>query len=191
MQFLNIVYNILVSPTQEFRVVSLGPVPKEKLLIYAVGIVVIISALGAIYSSSGAFTLDGFIIRLMLSAFVGIIFWLFTGAVFSTAAYVFGVNGRPQTLLILTAYATLPWIFLPVVIQFKGFLGSFGNTISIFGALALWLWTTILFLMAIKYTYSLSLERILLAACLPILMTFLGISWVGGFFFNFLQFFSV
>jgi hypothetical protein len=187
-QFLNIVYNILFHPTQEFRVVAIGPVPKDLLLVYSILFVLFISGMGIIYSPMVIST-DGLAFKILISALTGLLFWLFSGAVFSITAFVFGRRGRPLTLLILTGYATLPWLFLPVMMQFKAF-GAIGNTIAIFGSLGLWLWSTILYLMAIKYTYELSLERILLAASLPILMAFLGLSWVGGFFFNLAQFFS-
>ncbi len=189
MQFLNILYNILVSPSQEFRVVSIGPVPKNALLAYGTAIVLIVSGLGVIYSPFVSST-EGLLFKILFAAITGLIFWLFTALVFSTTAYIFGMRGRPQTFLILTAYAVLPWIFLPVVMLFKGILGAFGNTIVIFGSLGIWLWSVILFLMALKYTYNLTLERVLLAGTIPILMTFIGISWLSGFFYNLVQFFS-
>lgn len=189
MQFLNIAYNILVHPSQEFKVVSVGPVPKDILLAYGAVIVFLVSGIGVLYSPMIA-TTSGLFLKFLLSATTGLILWLFTGTVFSTAAYIFGTRGRPQTLLILTAYATLPWVLLPSVMLFKGTLGAFGQTISILGSLGIWLWTVILFLMALRYTYNLTLERVLLAAGLPIMMTFLGIGWISGFFFNLVKFLS-
>jgi Yip1 domain len=189
MQLLNIIYNILLSPAQEFRVVALGPVPKERLLGYSLLFVGIISAGGVIYSPVVHST-DGLMLKVLLSALTGLVFWLFTAGIYATTAYTFGIHGRPRTLLILTGYATLPWIFLPVAVLFKGFLGTFGQTISVFASLGIWLWAAILFLMALKHTYSLTIERVLLIAAIPLLMAFLGIAWVGGFFFNLIQIFS-
>jgi hypothetical protein len=188
MQFLDIIYNVLVSPSQEFRVISKGPVPKDTLFAYATLIVFLVSGVGALYSPFVNST-DGLVLRVMFSCISGLIFWIFTGSVFSMAAYVFGERGRPQTILILTAYATLPWIFLPIIMLFKGFLGAIGHSIAIFALLGLWLWSSVLFLIALKATYNLSLERIILVACLPILMTFLGLAWFGGFLLNTFKFF--
>lgn len=189
MQFLSIVYNVLFHPTQEFRVISMGPVPKDLLLAFATGIVLFVSGTGVVYSPMVQST-QGLMFKLVMSSLSGLLFWLFSTAVFASAAYVFCRRGRPQTLLILTGYATLPWIFLPVVMLFKGTFGAVGNTVAVFGSLGLWLWSAVLYLMAIKYTYDLTLDRILLAACLPLLMAFLGFSWVGGFFFNLAMFLS-
>jgi hypothetical protein len=189
MQFLDIFYNVLFHPSQEFRVVSIGPVPKDRLLAYALVLVIVTSALGVIYSPM-VFSTDGLMLKLILAATSGLIFWLFTAALIAMTAYIFGQRGRPQTVLILTAYATLPWLFLPVTMLFRDSFGSFGHTISVFASLGIWLWSAILFLMALKFAYSLTLDRILLVALLPILMTFLGLSWLCGFFFNLIQFLS-
>lgn len=189
MRLLDILYNILFYPSHEFKVVSMGPVPKDYFLGLGTIIVVLVSSIGVLYSPF-VYSTEGLFFTMILAAISGLVFWLFTVSVFSTAAYIFGGRGRPQTLLILTAFATLPWIFLPVVMLFKSALGTFGHTISIFASLGLWIWTAILFLMAIKYTYNLSLERLLLAASLPLLMAFLGITWAGGFFFNLFKFLS-
>lgn len=190
MRFLDIFYNILFHPAQEFKVVAIGPVPKDLLLAYSAIIVIVVSAIGVVYTPMASATTEGITFHMLLAGFSGIVFWVVSGSIFALTSYIFCQRGRPMTLLILTGYATLPWLFLPVTMLFKDVLGSIGNTIAIMGALGLWLWTTVLYLMALKYTYSLSLERVFLAASLPLLMSFLGVSWVGGFFFNLIQFFS-
>ncbi len=189
MQFLDIFFNVLFHPSQEFRVIAIGPVPRDRLLAYGLVLVLVTSALGVVYSPM-VFSTDGLMLKLMLAATSGTIYWLFTAALIAMTAYVFGERGRPQTLLILTAYATLPWLFLPVAMLFRDSLWGFGHTISIFASLGIWLWSAILFLMALKFTYNLTLDRLLLAATVPLLMAFLGLSWVGGFIFNLIQFLS-
>lgn len=189
MQFLYIFYNILFHPSQEFRVVSMGPVPKDVLLAYGSIIILVVSAMGVVFSPLND-TADGLVFKMILSAVGGLLFWLLTGLIFSTTAYVFGDRGRPQTFLILSAFATAPWVLLPILMLFKHVLGGFGNFIAITGSLGLWLWSAVLFLMAIKYTYNMSLDRVLLITAIPGMMSFLWFSWVWGFFFNLFQFLS-
>ncbi len=188
MSFLTLFYNILLNPSETMLDISDGAASKDRLLGYATLIVLVVSALGGIYSPFNA-TAAGLPFKILLAGISGLLCWVFTGTVIATTAYVFGKNGRPQTILSLTALATMPWLFLPVAMLFKP-LGSVGYGVAIIISLGLWAWSTILFLMAVKHTYHLTLERVLLATSLPILMTFLGIAWVSGFFINLFKFLS-
>ncbi len=161
---------------------------KSRLLLIAFGIVVCISALGALFAS-GSHSFGSLAINLFISVLLGLICWLFTGAVFAMMGYIFGKQGHPITFLVLTAYALLPWMFLPPLMLLKE-SGGIGMAVAVLGGFGLWLWNGVLFMAALKFTYSLTVDRLLLAAGIPLLMAFLGFVWVGGFFINLFQMLS-
>lgn len=189
MSFLETFYGILFAPVETFSGVSETTGFKSASFFGGLFIVIIISGFAALYGPGNSL-LGWLPFKIAVSALSGVIFWLVCGCIFALAAYVFGMKGRPQTLLTLTAYATLPWVFIPVLILFKSSLGTFGGVIESFGVLGLWIWSMVLFLMALRFTYHLSLDRVLLAAALPFLMMFIGLAWVSGFFLNLFQLFS-
>lgn len=180
---LDAVYQTLFHPVSQFKRIAIGPVSRDRLLLLSALVVLSVSAMGITYAT-GATSFGWLLMRGVMSAVGGIILWLITGSIIATAAYVFGLRGRPVTLLILTGLAMLPWIFLPVFGLFKlsGALVPPLSAVGILGALSLWIWSGFLFWMAVRYTYNLSLERLFLAIGLPLLMSFLLFLWVGQFF---------
>lgn len=188
--FLETIYSTLFRPAPLFRGLAMEAPLRGRTLIYGMIIVLLVSSLGSLVSP---FTLDAdaLVFQMVFGALAGFGLWLFTGGLFSLVAYVFQGHARPQLLLTLTAYATLPWILLPIVVLFKGQLGGVGSVLMVAGCFALWVWSSLLFLAALKYTYHLTLDRVILVSGLPLMMGVIGFAWVCGFFANLVQFLSL
>lgn len=184
LQFLDVFYNTLFHPVQLYRAIGHEEVEgKDRLVFYGV-IIVALASSGAAVAMPAASSVTWLLFQVIMAALCGLMVWLFTAMTFATAAYVFGNRGQPQVFLILSAFATLPCLFLPVIMQFKEPLGSVGNVLGFFGSLVVWIWSLGLFLMAIKFAYRMTVTRVMLALLLPVTMTLLGLVWTSNVLYN-------
>jgi Yip1 domain len=118
---------------------------------------------------------------LFSAAFAGLTgmgIWLLTGLTFASIAYCFRSQGKPLLLLTLTGYAVLPWLFLGPLFLLRNTLGVVGELVHVTGLILLWVWSTVLFLLALQKTYNLSMDRVLLMGLVPVLAGTLGWVWL-------------
>ncbi len=110
----------------------------------------------------------------------GLGMWLFMAMVISLVAFVFSGKSQVRLLLVLTALATMPWLLSGPIVLLQ-------ETVPYIGVVLhglLWLWSSILFAMAVAETYKLSLEQTAIVLVLPFLMGTVSLFWVFGFFIN-------
>ena len=184
--FFESVYSAFFEPFEFYHSLS-ASWPKNSIhLLYATLIVSLISGLGVfLLEPTSVEMITGWsVLSVLMTSTFGLLIWLLTAVIFASLAYGFRSHGRLGVLLVLTGYAMLPWVLIAPLAMLRysislggGFLG-----IALFfaGFVALWIWTTILFLGAIQKTYSLSFDRVLLVSTVPLMITALSIVWVLG-----------
>ncbi len=188
--YLDVFYNVLFHPGRAFEALSDDDtrVTKNKLLLQAAVTVMFISVVsplvGLIYEGGDLFPL---VIQVPLQALCGALIWLIVGGVIGLLAYAFTGKARLQTLLILTAFATLPWLFLGPAILLRISLGTLGEYVHAGISLLLWLWTVVLFALAIMKTYRLSGEQVMIILIIPVVLSGIAVAWAAGFVFNILR----
>lgn len=150
-------------------------------LLYAAGVVFWVSAMSAFCIP----TIDQFsgisfwfLLEVFVASFIGVLMWFLTALSFSALAYCFRSQGKLSTILILTGYAMLPWVLLGPLVLLKQALGVVGLILYLVGFIGLWVWSTILFLVAIQKTYALSFDRVLLISVLPLMLLGVGVFWL-------------
>lgn len=188
MDILSAVYGTLLNPIETFEQIAGTERFSGRHLLIGLILVLTLSAVGAIYDGANP-TADGLALRMIVGALGGTIFWFLSANLFALTAYTFGAGGKPQTILVLTALASLPWLFLPILMLIRPTWEPFTTVITALGALMLWIWASALLLLAIRITYRLSIDRLLLAACIPGMFAVLGIAWTMGLLSSLAQFF--
>lgn len=179
-------YEALFEPRTFFEQTLSQEEEQGQRLLLACCIVALCSGLAVLYTGTSA---DWVIFNALFSGTAGLVFWLIVTLIFAGGSFVFTGTAHLQRLFVSTAFSLLPWLFFPMVMLFKNFLGVGGNILVIVSTLALWVWTTVLYFWALKSTFSLSLERLLLLVWLPFLMGFLSLAWIFGFFANLIHLF--
>lgn len=178
-KFLENFYGALFCPDKTF-----SNIKEETPIGQALGLVVIISILSILITSSSYFRATGILgmgYQVIFAAIAGIISWLFFAFFLELIATVFGQNGKMKPLLSLTAFALIPWIFLAPIELLKN-TGDYGNLAAILFGLTVWLWVTILEMVAVMKTYELTFGRAFLMLIIPFLGGFLSFHWFVGFF---------
>lgn len=188
--YLDVFYNVLFHPGRTFEALAddQAHVTKNKLLLQAALTVMFISVIAPLVSLiyEGG-DLKPLFIEVPLQAISGAFIWLIIGAVIGLLAYAFTGLARLQTLLILTAFATLPWLFLGPATLLRIALGTFGEYVHAGISLVLWLWTVLLFALAIMKTYRLSGEQVLIILIIPLVMSIIAFAWTAGFIMNIIR----
>jgi hypothetical protein len=187
--FLQVFYGILFHPVQEFeRIRDEAAGEKNLLLLYGILFVLVMSGLSPLLrymgGSSSAGDLLGLMFQVPLQAVAGLVMWGVMGSVISLLAYAFSGNSRFQNFLILSAFATVPWLLMVPLALIKQSLGLPGVFLGTTAGMVVWLWTVLLFALAVGVTYQLSLERVLIVLVMPFLMVGLSFLWLLGFFLN-------
>ena len=174
--FLNNIYGTLFTPDETFSELKENTAVPQALVV-----VVFVSILNTILNINGS---SGVILqgtKLLMAAVSGIISWLFFASFFELVASIFNKSGYMKSFLTLSGFALTPWIFLAPIQLFK----TGDAVISLFGiilGLAVWLWSTVLLVVAVIKTYNLSLGRALVFLVVPFVAGFVAFNWFIGFF---------
>lgn len=172
--FLENLYGTLFYPKETFERLKSNPP-----IVTALVIVVLISMLNSLLHTA---TLTPFLaFGLISSAFSGLIKWAFFAFFVEITAGVFNRGGKIESLLALSAFALLPWIFLGPVSLFKDG-GALTALLGILIGIGVWIWTTILTLYAVAKAYDLSSERVLMFVFIPLFGFIIFFNWIVGFF---------
>ncbi len=182
--FLDVVYQTLFQPAPLFRDVAESESGKNALFLYGLLVVAFVSAIVPVID----FTYIGgnpyfLFLTIPVQAMLGVMIWLVTGVIISMLSYVFTGESRLKTFLILSGLAMLPWILIGPAALLKP-LGAPGALLSILSILGIWLWSILLFAMAVMATFRLTLEKGMLVLMTPFLMLFIFGVWTAGFFLN-------
>lgn len=190
--FLDLFYDILFHPSIAFEeALSVDDSKKNRLLLYGVLFVVVVSALSPMLrfmSGNDGGNLMNMVVQIPLQVAVGLTLWLVMTLVISLLAYAFTGDGQPRNFMMLSAFSTLPWVLMIPMTLFKQGLGTPGAFIESMLGLGLWFWTVVLFGMSIGKTYRLSLDRVLIVLVMPFTMLMVLMAWSIGFIMNLLRF---
>jgi hypothetical protein len=118
---------------------------------------------------------------LPLSAVLGVAVWGLAGLLISLLGYAFTGKTRVSQFLTLSGLATLPWIFMGPVSMLKIGLGPLGALLFVLLGLLIWLWSVLLFALALAETYEMSPDRVLVILAAPFAMSLVLLSWLLGF----------
>lgn len=176
-------YNVLFHPVQEFRRISEDTPTDSRWLVVSLMFVLLVSAFGPIvlFADGKDHDLMGLIYKIPMSAVSGLLLWVLMAGIIALLAYVFMGSSRFKTFLTLSGYATLPWVFLGPVVLLKTGLGGFGTFIGVVAGLSIWLWSVVLFALALGHTYRLTADRVIVLLAMPFVMGLLCLSWFIGF----------
>ena len=179
MNVLDQLYGILFHPIRTFSHVVDTPSSKlDSRLILALSIVLVVSLFNALSVSVHASQWVLFVLTPMNMAY-SVFGWIVTGLIFATGCYAYTKRFDLVTLMILSAYAIFPWILMPVIFMWQWSVpGIIGSVLSFLGTFGLFLWTSFLFLLAVKKAYDLNIPRLIALGTLPFLMGLLGFAWL-------------
>jgi len=124
-----------------------------------------------------------YVIKLIFTLFCILLFWFVTALFFEFAAKAFGKSGEIRTLLKLSSYSFLPYIFLPSFELIKKFsqTGYFWGTKL---EILLFLWVIFIYSQALRKTYDLKISSSFILIFLPFVAFGFAIMWLIGSAFN-------
>lgn len=186
--FLDLFYDGLFHPIGMYRCLAEEAAPGNRILFYALMIILLVSAIAPVLS----FNLAGGELGRLVSAipirtFLGAVLWVMMAGIISLVAYAFTGVSRFRTFLTLSAFSTLPWIIVGPLSLFKTGFGDVGVFIWVLAGFVVWLWSVFLFALAIGVTYRLTIERVLIVLLMPFALGMVSLSWIFGFAINIQQ----
>ncbi len=177
-------YQALFHPCATFNAIAESEVRghQNRLLFYALISVVIVSAMApvvALMNTGG--NAEDLVLAIPLGTLVGVGVWGFMGLAISLFSFAFTGKSNVKPFLILSGLATLPWVLMAPVSLLKVGLGGVGMALSILGALLIWLWSVLLFALALMVTYRMTIERVLIVLAAPFVALLILLGWIVGF----------
>jgi Yip1 domain len=177
MGFLDLVFGTLFQPIKTFRQVSGPNTHSSGIFISAICCIALVSISGAIISqivSHGDVGALAFLIPLKIV--IELVKWLWFGGIVGITAYIFYGKAHYETFLKLSGLAVLPELLLsPVVLisqsMHPGTLeAAFSSLFLGFAIFMIWVWTSLLFVLALIEAYTMSAPRAFLFFLLPIML---------------------
>lgn len=172
--FLENIYGILFTPDE-----ALDKLKEQKPMSQAIVIVIVVSLLDLLLKFD-THSINANLIRIFPEIFIGLVSWLIFVLFIELVVSIFKHEGQYKTLLVLTGYALIPWLFLaPIEILKSATL--IGNFFAIIFGLIVWVWVITLMFKAVSKTYDISLNRVMLILLIPFIATVINFSWLYGF----------
>ncbi len=183
--YLDTVYGVLFYPVRTFQAIAGMDTLPNALLCAGLMTVLGVSALTpAVHAAGSGGNMRFLLVSIPLHTLTGLLMWVAMALIVGLLAYAFTGKARLRHLLCLTGLATLPWVLMGPVTLFKLGLGALGVAISVIAGLLVWLWTVLLFALAITVTYRMTADRVLIVLMAPLVMMLVFLTWVGGFISN-------
>lgn len=186
--YLALFYATLFHPVQAFTGISRMPEWNSRLLFFSIISVVLVSTLAPLVHMA---TLGGnpsqLVWAMPLSAVGGVMLWGLMGLLIALLAYAFCGKARIAVFLTLSGLATLPWVLMGPVSMLNVGLGPLGGLLFMLLALGVWLWSVILFALALAETYGMTPDRVLIILAAPFAMSLVLLCWLLGFIDNIRQ----
>lgn len=186
--YLDVLYGTLFNPVRTFRLVAKATASNNRPFFYAIASIVLVSAMAPMIAmgSLGGDPAD-LALGIPLSVIGGLIAWSVTGLLVSLLSYAFTKRTGLRVFLTLSGLATLPWIMAGPVSMLKIGLGTPGFALFVLLSLAVWLWSVLLFAIAMMESFRMSPERVLIVLAAPFAMSLILLAWVAGFIENIRQ----
>ncbi|MBX2860058.1 MAG: YIP1 family protein [Vampirovibrio sp.] len=183
--FFNLFYGTLFHPVKTFQ--KLQEVePTGLQLFYGMIFILLVSGMAPVLTFVLKASADplSLAFEIPLKAVFGLFVWFSIGSLLNMVAYAFTSHSRLRTFLTLSALSTLPWFFMGPLALLKIGLGGFGITLNVLAGLGIWLWSVVLFALALGVTYKLSAERVIIVLLMPFPFFSITLAWITGFFIN-------
>lgn len=188
--FTTVFYNALFNPFTQYNTVVEEKNSVNQYFLFGLCFILFVSAMTPIlkFIESGGDNVQSLLLQVPFQAILGALVWLTLGNMVSMMSYAMTGEGRVKNFLILSAFASLPWIFNAPLILLKEGLGITGSLIGTVGDLALTVWSLVLFSMAIAVNYRLPIERvmIILGLLCPFALSLWLAKWIVTLFSNLL-----
>lgn len=183
--FLDAFYNTLFHPVSTFRALGEVSPMHNRALFYALLAVILVSAMAPLVqmANSGGKPAS-LILAIPSSTISGVIIWGFMGLTIGLLSYAYTGQARIRTFLSLSGLATLPWVLIGPASVLKFGLGPAGLAIYVLLALLIWLWSVLLFGLALMTTYRMTVERALIVLVTPFIAQLILLGWIFGFWGN-------
>lgn len=186
--FLEKFYGVLISPDETFDLLKKNPsILQGFFIVLAISVT---SPVTAFNQFDGARSIVWFALNIITAAFTGILSWMFFASFLDILASIFKQSGRIKEFLTLSAFALIPWLFIAPAELFKT-AGIIGGIFGVLLELLIWLWATILIVLAISKTYEISFSRVIVLVVTTFLGGFLAFNWIAGFFSTLIQILKV
>ena len=183
--YLELFYAVLFHPVSTFKSIAAdvhGTQGDNRLLFFSLISVVLISTIAPLVQLAAVGgNVSMLVLTLPLSAISGLLVWGIMGLIIGLLAYAFTGEAKIRTFLTLSGLATLPWILMGPICLLKVGLGGPGLVLSVLLALVVWLWSILLFALAVTQTYRMTAERVLIVLAAPFAMSMVLLAWIVGF----------
>jgi Yip1 domain len=185
--FLDLFYGTLFQPWKTFQGLASAELPGNKALFYALLSVLLISGMAPVVQMAhmGGKPTD-LALTIPLSAVGGFIVWIWVAGMMALSAYALIGRSRLRMFLVLSGLSMLPAVLLGPISLLN--IGMAGVLICAIPAMLVWLWTSLLFTLAVMSTYDITADRAIILLCLPVLLMFTGLGACIGFIGTLLQF---
>ncbi len=175
-------YATLFHPFQAFDAIAKNASVNTGVFGYAFAAVLLISGLSpCIKLAYRGGSLSMLLVAIPLSLIAGLVLWFLAGGIFGLLARSFQGHGRVRTFLTLSGLAVLPWLLMGPIALIKSGFGAGGMMIGILLSLLVWLWSVLLFGLAVMKTYDMTLDRVVIVLAMPWLMSGIFLMWLLGF----------
>jgi hypothetical protein len=177
------IYGTIFYPSETFERLRVNPPIIEGLII-----TVFVSILGPLINTPLSENTNTFLfVNGILTAGVwGVIKWLSFGGFVELIANVFKNGGKIKSFLTLFGYALLPWIFLgPASLLKAG--GILPALIGVLMGIGIWLWSTVLIILAIMKSYQITSGRVMMMILIPSMGGIISLIWFIDFIVTLIQ----
>lgn len=174
--FFENIYNVIFSPKEFFS--SENIIKSTRL---AAGTIIFISAYMTIVTSifSGDLSFSLFL-TVPFGILITMLMWFLTGLFFEYCAKIFDRGGQLKKILFYTAFAGIPYIFFAPLELVKT-LGQTGYFFASTIEFLLYLWIIILYVLALRAVYKITLARAFMLIFLPFVAEIFAIYWIMSF----------
>ncbi len=174
--FFENIYNVIFSPKEFFS--SENIIKSTRL---AAGTIIFISAYMTIVTSifSGDLSFSLFL-TVPFGILITMLMWFLTGLFFEYCAKIFDRGGQLKEILFYTAFAGIPYIFFAPLELVKT-LGQTGYFFASTIEFLLYLWIIILYVLALRAVYKITLARAFMLIFLPFVAEIFAIYWIMSF----------
>ena len=180
---LSYIYGTLFSPVKTFDDIIESPTSKVFESLCVIIIVSFIQSLG-VFDSSSFLYLGVYLVSYIIIAVAS---WVFVACIISLFCWIFSKQQNINMILTLTGFSILPWLFMPVMGLFKT-IGMGGLVLSIFLNFVIWVWTVILFILAVSKGANITLDKTIVLIITPFVGVIVVVAWLSGFISNIIYF---
>ncbi len=187
-EYLEKVYNFIFEPNHTFSTLKDHPRVSQ-------GLFTLVWVNILMYSLKYVFTGDPlnvvwYFFTLLKYIITVVIAWFVLGLFFEYIAKIFARSGKLKTLLFLTSFSVLPWVFLAPLELLKQ-AADIGYFFAVLFEIIIYFWTIFLYCKSLEITYDLRFSRAVMLIFLPFIASFFAFAWSIGFISKLIYIFNV